>query len=273
MPVIRGRFGAEACSCAVTSVTAQTYVNNNMLANRAFISLCLDSLTLKFEYADVAEARLARRAPRALAPVNLQPDVAFARVTLAVVFKVGQLHVVEPGGDMRGLAFDLRSQFVPGVLLKILLPVLVLLDESALGRSVEAADEAVLAVINRDLIAHSVVANAKEQPGVDRIIGFKLQLDLIIGVFLFGAEQPALEVFLLIGHERALFDRPYAAVAAVDRHQSPAIEALSVKQLLPYLRCASGHRGRGYDKEGCDNFSSRHNDSHKGLPGAITATI
>src|SRR5262245_27538304 len=115
---------------------------------------------------------------------------------------------------MRGMAFDLRSQFVPGVLLKILLPVLVLLYESALGRSVEAADETVLAIINRDLIAHSIVSNAEEQPGVNRIIGFEVQIDLVIGVFLLSAEQPALMVLLLICHERALFDRPYAAVAA-----------------------------------------------------------
>src|SRR5262249_30015655 len=44
-------------------------------------------LILKLENADVAEPRLARGAPRALAAVNLQPDVSFARVTLAVVLK------------------------------------------------------------------------------------------------------------------------------------------------------------------------------------------
>src|SRR5262245_45632553 len=143
---------------------------------------------------------------------------------------------------MRGLAFNLRPELVPRVLLEILLPIFVLLNESAFGGRVKAADESVLAVINRYLIAHPVVADAQEQSGVNRVIGFKLQLDLVIGILLFCADQPALMVFLLIGHERALFDRPYAAVAAVDGHQSPAIQALSIKQLLPYV--LGGARGR-----------------------------
>src|SRR5262249_34162143 len=213
-------------------------------------------LILKLENADVAEPRLARGPPRALAAVNLQPDVSFARVTLAVVFKVGHLHVVEPGGDVRGLAFDSRAQFVPRVLLEILLPIFVLLDKSAFGGSVEAADESTLEVINRDLIAHSVVADAQKQAGVNRVIGFELELDLIIGVLLFGADQPALVVFLLIGHERALFDSPHAAVAAMNGHQSPAIQALSVKQLLPYIGGgADNRRKQAQSQDRCDNIS------------------
>src|SRR5262249_35373821 len=164
-------MSGEAVSSPLPAVPAQWLSRGFSIRPRRtdrFAGHCLMSDLLD---ADVAETRLACGPPCALAAMNLQPDVTFARVTVPVVLKIGHLHVVEPGDDVRGLAFDSRAQFVPGVLLEIFLPIFVLLNEAACGRSVDAADKAVFTVINRDLIAHPVVADAQEQPRVHRQTG------------------------------------------------------------------------------------------------------
>src|SRR5436853_2618885 len=96
-------------------------------------------LVLERADADVAEAGAARVAPRAFSAVHLQADVAARGVTLARVGEVNRLHAVEPRGDVRRLAGDARTQFVPAVLAIRFLPVFVLNKEAASRRRVEAA--------------------------------------------------------------------------------------------------------------------------------------
>src|SRR5882724_1988143 len=106
----------------------------------------------------MAESRAARRAPRAFAAVNLQADIAAVRITLAGVGKIDGLDFIQPCLNVCGLAGDARAQMVPAFLAISFLPVGILKQKAAFSRGIEAADETAVAVINRHLITHAVIA-------------------------------------------------------------------------------------------------------------------
>ncbi len=139
---------------------------------------------------------------------------------------------VEPESDAAGLAFDPYADVVPGIFPEVVDPVGIGMNPALRPRQIDGTDVAAFAVVERDLVALSVLTYAEENAAVDRIIELRFQLQLEVAVLLGGDEEAAVSGRVLVALDGAVDDVPLAADLILGKpHVAlPALERLAVEE-------------------------------------------